>query len=185
MNMLASRGQLRASFIRWALFLVPLCVLLGFVSGQVGAGPGSSWFQALVKPGIYPEPKWFGIVWTILYIMIGLSVALVASAWGARGRTAALWVFAAHFALNLAWTPVFFALQQITMALFVIIAIVLSLLVVIALFWKVRRLAALLLLPYLAWVCFATLLNYEFMRLNPNADGGSAGGRVDRVRIGN
>ena len=185
MNMLASRGQLRASFIRWALFLAPLCVLLGFLSGQVGAGPGSSWFQALVKPDIYPEPKWFGIVWTILYIMIGFSVALVASAWGARGRTAALWVFAVHFALNLAWTPTFFALQQITIALFVLVAIVLTLLVVIALFWKVRRLAAVLLLPYLAWVCFATLLNYEFLRLNPGADGGSQGEAVERVRIGN
>ena len=185
MNMLASRGQLRASFIRWALFLVPLCVLLGFLSGQVGAGPESAWFEALVKPDIFPEPKWFGIIWTILYIMIGLSVALVASAWGARGRTAALWVFAGHFALNLAWTPTFFAMQQITLALFLIIAIVLSLLLVVALFWKVRGLAAFLLLPYLAWVCFAMLLNYEFVRLNPNADGSSQGEAVERVRIGN
>ena len=184
MDMLASRGQLRASFTRWALFLVPLCVLLGFFSGQVGAGPGSAWFQALVKPDIFPEPKWFGIVWTILYIMIALSVALIASAWGARGRTVALSVFAVHFALNLAWTPTFFALQQITAALFVIVAIVLSLLVVLALFWKIRRLAAVLLLPYLAWVCFATLLNYEFLRLNPDADGGRMGDPVERVSIG-
>lgn len=184
MNMLASRGQLRASFLRWALFLVPLIVLLGFVAGQVGAGPESAWFQALEKPSIYPEPKWFGIVWSILYVMIGLSVALVASAWGARGRTAALWVFAVHFALNLAWSPTFFAMQQITAALAIIVLIVLTLLAVIALFWKVRRLAAILLLPYLAWVCFATLLNYEFLRLNPDADGGSQGDRIERVRIG-
>jgi benzodiazapine receptor len=185
MNMLASRGQLRASFLRWALFLVPLCLLLGFTSGQLGAGPESQWFQSLDKPSIYPEPKWFGIVWTILYVMIGFSVALVASAWGARGRTAALWVFALHFALNLAWSPTFFAMQQITVALVVLVLIVVTLLVVIALFWKVRRLAALLLLPYLAWVCFATLLNYEFLRLNPDADGGSQTDAVERVRIGN
>ena len=87
MNMLASRGQLRASFIRWALFTVPLCVLLGFVAGQLG-GPDTAWFQQLEKPGIYPEPKWFGIVWTILYVMIGLSVAIVASAWGANSERA-------------------------------------------------------------------------------------------------
>ena len=55
--MLASRGQLRASFLRWALFTVPLCVLLGFLSGQLGS-PDTAWFQSLVKPGIYPEPKW-------------------------------------------------------------------------------------------------------------------------------
>lgn len=185
MNMLASRGQLRASFIRWALFMVPLIVLLGFFAGQLGSGPGSPWFQALDKPAIFPEPKWFGIVWSVLYVMIGLSVALVASAWGARGRSAALIAFAVHFLLNLAWSPTFFAMQQITAALVVIVLIVLSLLVVIALFWKVRKLAAVLLLPYLAWVSFATLLNYEFLRLNPEADGGSTGEAVERVRIGN
>ena len=185
MNMLASRGQLRASFIRWVLFLVPLIVLLGFVAGQLGPGPESAWFQSLEKPSIFPEPKWFGIVWSILYVMIGFSVALVASAWGARGRTAALIAFALHFLLNLAWSPTFFGMQQMGAALVVIVLIVLTLLVVIALFWKVRRLAALLLLPYLAWVCFATLLNYEFLQLNPDADGGSSGEAVERVRIGN
>jgi len=182
MNMLASRGQLRASFIRWALFTVPLCVLLGFVAGQLG-GPDTAWFQQLEKPGIYPEPKWFGIVWTILYVMIGLSVAIVASAWGARGRTAALWVFAAHFALNLSWSYVFFGAQQISGALMLLGAIVVTLLVVIALFWRVRRLAALLLLPYLAWVGFAAALNYQFLQLNPDADGGYPEGAVERVRI--
>ena len=184
MNMLASRGQLRASFIRWALFTVPLCVLLGFLAGQAGS-PDSAWFQGLVKPSIFPPPVWFGIVWTILYIMIGLSVALIASAWGARGRSAALTAFAVHFLLNLAWSPVFFGLHQITAALALLVLIVLTLLVVIALFWKVRRGAALLLLPYLAWVCFATLLNYEFLKANPDADGGSTPGAVERVRIGN
>ncbi len=182
MNMLASRGQLRASFIRWALFLVPLCVLLGFLSGMLGS-PDTSWFQGLVKPGIYPEPKWFGIVWTILYIMIGLSVAMVASAWGARGRTAALWVFAVHFVLNLSWSYVFFGAQQITAALVLLVIIVASLLVVMALFWRVRKLAAVLLVPYLAWVCFATALNYQFLQLNPDADGGNPDGAVERVRI--
>ncbi|QYJ06489.1 TspO/MBR family protein [Qipengyuania flava] len=182
MNMLASRGQLRASFLRWALFLVPLCVLLGFLSGMFGS-PNTAWFQGLEKPGIYPEPRWFGIVWTILYVMIGLSVALVASAWGARGRTAALSVFAVHFVLNLSWSYVFFGAQQISGALYLLVAIVLSLLVVMALFWRVRKLAAVLLIPYLAWVCFATALNYQFLQLNPDADGGNADGAVERVRI--
>ena len=185
MNMLASRGQLRASFLRWALFLVPLCLLLGFLSGQLGAGPNSAWFQSLEKPSIYPEPKWFGIVWSILYVMIGFAAAFVASAWGARGRGAALTVFALHFALNLAWSPVFFGMQDLSLALGLLVAIVLTLLVVIALFWKVRKIAAILLLPYLAWVCFATLLNYEFLRLNPDAEGMTTGDAVERVRIGN
>lgn len=184
MNMLASRGQLRASFIRWALFTVPLIVLLGFLAGTLGSAD-SEWFAGLAKPDIFPEPKWFGIVWTILYIMIGFSLALVASAWGARGRTAALAAFAVHFLFNLAWSPTFFGLHQITIALGILVAIVVTLLVVMVLFWKVRRLAAILLLPYLAWVSFATLLNYEFLRLNPDADGASGGQQVERVRIGN
>jgi benzodiazapine receptor len=184
MNMLASRGQLRASFIRWALFCVPLIVLLGFLAGTLG-GANSAWFQGLVKPDIYPAPKWFGIVWTVLYIMIGLALALVASAWGARGRTAALWVFAVHFACNLAWSPTFFAAHQITGALVILGLVDVTLLAVIALFWKVRRGAALMLLPYLAWVLFATALNYRFLQLNPGADGAADGGQVERVRIGN
>lgn len=184
MNMLASRGQLRASFIRWALFTVPLIVLLGFVAGTIGSAD-SEWFAGLVKPDIFPEPKWFGIVWTILYIMIGVSLAFVASAWGARGRTAALIAFAVHFLLNLSWSPTFFAAHQITAALVILVMIVVTLLVVMALFWKVRRVAALLLLPYLAWVCFATVLNYEFLKLNPDADGASGESQVERVRIGN
>jgi tryptophan-rich sensory protein len=184
MNMLASRGQLRASFIRWALFAVPLCVLLGFLAGQLG-GPDTAWFASLEKPAIYPEPKWFGIVWTILYVMIGFAVALVASAWGARGRTAALWAFAVHFVLNLSWSYVFFGAQQITGGLIVLALIALTLLVVIALFWRVRKLAGVLLLPYLAWVLFASVLNYQFLQLNPQADGGNVEGAVERVRIGN
>ena len=100
-----------------------------------------------------------------------------------RSNTAALWVFAVHFLLNLSWSYVFFGAQQIAGALFLLVAIVLTLLVVIALFWRVRKLAAVLLLPYLAWVCFATALNYQFLQLNPDADGSDPDGAVERVRI--
>ena len=92
MNFLASKKQLRASFLRWSLFTVPLIVLLGFMSGQLGS-PNTAWFAGLEKPAIFPPPYLFGIVWTVLYIMIGLSVALVASAWGAAGRGVALIMF--------------------------------------------------------------------------------------------
>lgn len=182
--MLASRGQLRASFIRWALFTVPLCVLLGFISGSLGGGAESVWFQLLHKPSLFPEPRWFDIVWSVLYATIGLAAATVCSAWGARGREVAIVAFVVHFVLNLAWSPVFFVMHQITGALVVLALVVLTLLPVIVLFWKVRRGAALLLLPYLAWVCYAALLNYEFLRLNPDADGNDRQGQVERVRIG-
>lgn len=169
MNFIASKGQLRASFLRWALFTVPLIVLLGFLAGSLGS-PDTSWFANLEKPSIFPEPMWFGIVWTILYVMIGLALALVCSAWGARGRGLAIIVFLIHFILNLAWTPTFFGAQNIEAGFYVIVAAALTLIIVITAFWRVRRLAGLLLLPYLVWVLFATLLNFEFMQLNP--DGG-------------
>ena len=171
MNVIASRSQLRASFFRWALFTVPLIVLLGFVAGQLGS-PNTLWFQSLVKPDIFPPPAAFGIVWSILYVMIGIALALVCSSWGARGRGLAIGLFAVHFLFNLAWTPVFFGNQNIEGGLIVIAIVLMTLLAVIGAFWRVRKLAALLLLPYLAWVGFATLLNYEFLQANP--DGGQA-----------
>lgn len=182
MNVIASRGQLRASFLRWALFTVPLVVLLGFLAGQLGS-PNTAWFQGLVKPDIYPEPKWFGIVWTVLYIMIGFAFAFVCSAWGARGRGTAVLIFLVHFALNLAWSPVFFGSQNIEGALYLLVAIDLTLLVVIWAFWRVRRVAGLLLLPYLAWVLFATLLNYQFLQANPDGGHGTSTSASQRIAI--
>lgn len=182
MNVLASKEQLRASFVRWALFLVPLIVLLGFAAGRV-AGPDTVWFQNLVKPAIYPPPAVFGIVWSVLYVMIGLALAVVASAWGAPGRGMAMAAFAAHFVGNLAWTSVFFGMQNITGGLMVLGYAVVTLLIVIALFWRVRRAAALLLIPYLAWASFATALNYQFMAENPDGGEQGASGAVQRVKL--
>ena len=184
MTGLASRGQLRASFLRWALFTVPLVVLLGFLSGQVGSNAESMWFQSLVKPAIFPPPMWFGIVWSILYVLMGLALAMVCAAWGARGRTAAIVAFALQLIVNLAWSPVFFAMHRIKEALIVIAVLDVLVIVTIMLFWRVRRVAALLLLPYLAWIAFATLLNWEFLQANPDGGlEGSANGAVQRYEF--
>jgi len=180
MNVIASKGQLRASFMRWALFTVPLVVLLGFLGGQAGS-PDSFWFRSLVKPEIFPPPAAFGIVWTILYVMIGLSLALIASAWGAKGRGLALVLFAIQLAINISWTYVFFGMQNIQNGLIVIGALAVFLIATVIASWRVRRSAALLLLPYLAWVLFATFLNYEFLRVNP--DGGMQERPVETQRI--
>lgn len=174
MSALASSGQLRAAFLRWALFLVPGIVLLGFISGALGGtGPGDPWFDGLVKPAIYPPPATFGIVWTVLYVLMGLALALIATAWGARGRRLAIGLFVIQLALNLAWSPLFFGAHQITAALFLLVAIDLAVFLTVVAFYRVRPRAALLLLPYLAWVLFATVLNWQFLSLNPGADGQS------------
>lgn len=182
MNILASKAQLRASLLRWSLFLVPLIVLLGFGAGKL-AGPDTVWFQGLVKPAIFPPPALFGIVWTVLYVMIGFALALIASAWGAPGRAAALIGFALHFVGNLAWTTVFFGMQNITGGLAVLGYAVVSLLIVLVLFWRVRKAAALLLLPYLAWASFATVLNYQFLVENPGGGATGATGAAQRVKL--
>jgi translocator protein len=184
MNLLASSGQLRASFLRWALVCVPVIVLLGFLSGKVAqSGPDNPWFAALTKPAAYPPPALFGIVWTILYVLMGIALALVLSARGARGRGAAAGVFAVQFALNLAWSPVFFGMHLLTASLIVIGLLDVLVIVTIALFGKVRPVAAILFIPYLAWVLFATYLNFAFWQANPTMDGVDGGGAVVRYEI--
>lgn len=182
MNVLASKGQLQASLLRWSLFLVPLIVLLGFAGGQMGS-PDTLWFRNLVKPAIFPPPALFGIIWTILYVMIGFALALIASAWGADGRGIAIIAFVLHFVGNLAWTAVFFGMQNIIGGLAVLGYAVVTLLIVLVLFWRVRRLAAVLLLPYLAWASFATALNYQFLAENPDGGAAGASGAVQRIKL--
>jgi tryptophan-rich sensory protein len=182
MNVLASKAQLRASFLRWALFLVPLTLLVGFTAGQLG-GPGTAWFAGLVKPAIYPPPIAFPIVWSTLYILIGCAMALVASAWGAHGRAIALVAFAIHFLITQSWSAVFFGRQDIIAGLIVLGVGIASLAVALALIWRVRRISALLLLPYLAWLCFAALLNYQFLVANPDGGPRGASGVETRVEL--
>ncbi len=113
MNVLASPSQLRASFLRWALFMVPLVLLIGNGAGALGPAD-SAWFAGLVKPAIFPPPILFGIVWNALFVLIGLALALVASAWGAAGRGLALVVFAVHFLVTQSWSAVFFGMQEMS-----------------------------------------------------------------------
>ncbi|MBH5322164.1 TspO/MBR family protein [Aurantiacibacter sediminis] len=183
MNRLASPAQLRASLIRWALFLVPLTMLLGFLAGTVGGDADSAWFQSLDKPGIFPPPATFGIVWTVLYAMMGFAFAMVCAAWGSRLRTWAIIAFLVQFAINLTWSPIFFGQQQIEAALYVIVALDVALVVTIVLFFKVRKWAGILLLPYLAWALFATVLNWQFLQLNPGAEPMDDTGAVQTFEI--
>lgn len=172
MSALASTGQLRAGVLRWALVFVPLFILLGSLSGLLSmSGPENPWFAALEKPAIYPPPQTFGIVWTILYAMMGLAMAIVVSARGAPGRGIAITAFALQFLVNLAWSPVFFAAHQLTGALIVIVVLDVLVVATVVLFWRVRPVAGLLLLPYVAWIFFATFLNWTFLEANPALDG--------------
>lgn len=184
MTELASTGQLRASYLRWALVAVPGIVLLGTLSGVLSqSGEGNAWFDALTKPAIYPPSQLFGIVWTALYALMGLALALVLSARGAWGRERAVIAFAVQLVLNLAWSPVFFGAHQIAGALIVIMLLDVAVIVTMLLFWRVRPLAAWLLLPYLAWILFATALTWQFLIANPGADDREVSGAAQRIEL--
>lgn len=184
MTELASADQLRSSFLRWALVLVPGVLVLGFFSGQLaGSGPGNPWFDALQKPSIYPPASVFGPVWTVLYALMGLAIAIVVGARGAAWRGKAIGLFVVQLVLNLAWSPLFFAAHQITGSLILLVALDLVVIATIAVFWRVRPVAGLLLLPYLAWIMFATYLTFEFRQANPQADGQQVTGAATRIQI--
>lgn len=116
----------------------------------------SEWFRALDKPSWYPPSAAFGIVWTVLYVMIAVSGFL---AWRAgAGRPALTW-WGVQMALNLAWSVVFFGLRRPGWAVVVIVALAGAIVATIAAFRRSDRLSAGLLVPYLAWVLFASTLN--------------------------
>ena len=171
MGEIASRGQLRMSFLRWALVTVPGVVLLGFLSGRsVPVGTENSWYLALSKPAVTPPPIAFPIAWTTLYILMGVALALMLNARGARGRGPALALFGAQFLLNLAWTPVFFGLHKVGVATLVIAAMLALAIAATIAFGRVRTVAAWLMVPYLVWISFAGVLTWRIGQLNPDAD---------------
>lgn len=171
MNQLASPSQLRMSLLRWALFVIPAIMLLGYLSGAVaGSSEQNSWFAELVKPEAQP-PGWaFGVVWPILYFLTGLAFSMVLNARGARYRGLGIGLFLFQLLLNLAWSPIFFGRHQVTTALFLIIVILLLSIATTFVFGRVRKAAAWLMVPYLAWLSFAAILNFQIDRLNPDAE---------------
>lgn len=171
MTGLASPSQLRMSFLRYALFTVPAVLLLGILSGRVsGSGYGNPWFDALVKPDFMP-PGWaFGAAWTMLYIILGLVFAMILHARGAEGRGRLIALFMVQLLLNFAWSPVFFGFHQVGIALSIIAAMIVLTVAIAVLLWPIRKVGAVLLVPYLAWLCFAAALNFQIIELNPGAE---------------
>jgi tryptophan-rich sensory protein len=146
---------------------VLVCELVG-VLGAWSTGAGSSdWYRSLAKPAFQPPAWLFGPVWTLLYALMGIAAWRI---WrlGADhpGVRLALVLFAVQLALNAAWSPVFFGAQQVGAALVVIVLLWLVLVPTVAAFARLDRPAAGLLLPYLAWVTFAAVLNAAIWKLN-------------------
>jgi benzodiazapine receptor len=141
----------------------PLAV--GAVGGVATAPQIPTWYRTLRKPAWNPPDAVFGPVWTALYLLMGVALALARRAdMGRSGRLEA--AFGLQLALNLAWSLVFFGRRDLQGGLVVIVLLWAAIAATIVEFAKVRPLSAALLLPYLAWVSFATVLNAEVWRLN-------------------
>lgn len=146
-------------------------VLLCNCAGLLGSlftttGPGS-WYSTLIKPAFNP-PAWiFAPVWTLLYILMGISLYLVITE-GMKGRDVRipLLVFTIQLILNILWSYAFFGLESTFFGLLVIILLWISIVATMILFYPVRKAAAWLLVPYILWVSFATLLTYTIYSLN-------------------
>jgi benzodiazapine receptor len=153
-----------------ALVTCPAIVLLGSASGWLSnSGYGNAWFAALQKPFFMP-PGWvFGLVWPILYLLMGVALALALALTPSKARRQALVLFFLQLALNLAWSPIFFAAHDIGLAKIVIFIMAAIAATAAGKFMRLRRTAGLLLIPYLAWLIFAATLNSTIEALNPGA----------------
>lgn len=131
-----------------------------------------SWFDRIPKPSFNPPNSVFGPVWTLLYSLMGVSVSrIVKSTTASSSSVLKLWYI--HYALNLIWAPIFFGLQKFRLGFIISVLLVVSLGSIMPLYHAIDPIAAYLQVPYLYWLLFATVLNYQFCKLNPmdNWDG--------------
>ena len=155
---------------RIALVTAPAIVLLGSISGWLSnSGYENGWFAGLVKPFFMPPGWTFGAVWPLLYLLLGLALAMVLAEPPSTRRRMALILFFAQLALNFAWSPIFFAAHDITLAKYVIYIMAALAAAAAGQFLRLRKAAGLLLIPYLAWLVFAAMLNSSIEKLNPGA----------------
>ncbi|MEG3656626.1 TspO/MBR family protein [Arenibacter palladensis] len=146
---------------------VAVCLMIGFLSSFATQSSVNDWYLELNKPSFNP-PNWiFAPVWTVLYIMMGVSAGIV---W-AKGFyhiwvKTALYHFGIQLLFNALWSIIFFGFKNPFAALLVILALLVLLIFTIKWFKVVSTTAAYLLIPYLLWVCFATALNYKIWELN-------------------
>ena len=145
-----------------------------FAAGGIGAIASVSagaFYGQLSQPSWAPPAWLFGPVWSVLYVLIGVAAWLVWRKHGFGRASNALWLFGAQLLANALWTWLFFVWHFGALALFEIIVLWLLIAATVLAFWRLERLAALMLLPYFAWVSFASALTLALWRLNPTVLG--------------
>ncbi|KNZ32164.1 MAG: tryptophan-rich sensory protein [Methylibium sp. NZG] len=141
-----------------------------FLTGAIGAFASASaatFYTQLVRPAWAPPPWLFGPVWSVLYVMMGVAAWLVWREHGFRGAATALKLFVVQLFANALWTWLFFVWNLGALSLAEIVLLWFLIAATIVAFWRLNRLASVLLVPYLAWVSFATALTWSLWRLNP------------------
>lgn len=143
-----------------------VCLAAAAIGGMATAPAMDGWYQTLEKPSWQP-PAWvFGPVWTVLYLLMAVAAWLVWKPGGFRLAAVPLTAFAGQLILNVAWSWIFFRLQQPGWALLELLVLWLAIALTTWLFFRRSATAAVLMLPYLGWVTFAGVLNFAIWRLN-------------------
>ncbi|PWW81662.1 MULTISPECIES: TspO/MBR family protein [Prosthecochloris] len=147
---------------------IGLCLLIGFAGSAFTPQLGAEWYYSVLKKPSWNPPDWlFAPVWTVLFILMGVSLFLVIKdGLDKPGVVAALIVFFVQLYLNFAWSAVFFGLQSPFGGFLEIVALWLSIVLTIILFGVISTTAAYLLIPYLLWVSFASYLTFTIWNLN-------------------
>ena len=155
-------GQQLLGLAGWALVA---CVAAAIGSAaSIEAGP---FYGQLVRPGWAPPAWLFGPVWTALYALMAIAAWLVWRERGLRGARSALTMFLVQLALNALWSWLFFGWQRGGLAFAEVLVLWAAIAATTVAFWRIRPLAGVLMLPYLAWVGFAAVLNWTVWQLNP------------------
>jgi tryptophan-rich sensory protein len=159
----------RAKSLLAAVFFVAVSFAAAGVGQLAGPAGGGAWYRQLDKPAFTP-PGWvFGPVWTALYLTMGLAAWLVWRRRGSADMRLPLGLFGVQLALNAAWSILFFGLHEPRWAFAELVALWAAIAATTAAFFRVSRPAGGLMLPYLAWVTFAGVLNLAVWRMNPGA----------------
>ena len=145
---------------------VLVCEGVGILGSILTIPSINTWYQALNKPSFSP-PNWiFGPVWTTLYFLMGVAIFLILDKKITRAKNNILILFSLQLFLNFLWSNIFFGLHLPLWAFIEIIFLWINILLLVILFWKYSKPASILLVPYLLWVSFASLLNLSIVILN-------------------
>jgi benzodiazapine receptor len=140
--------------------------------GALASVNAGTFYQLLLRPTWAPPGWLFGPVWSVLYLSMGIAAWLAWRERGLRGMGGATVLFLSQLAVNALWSWLFFAWREGGLAFAEVLVLLMLIAATVLAFWRIRPLAGALLLPYLAWVAFASVLNYATWQLNPQLLGG-------------